>query len=149
MYEIFGNFDSYEEINACAAGLKAEGDTENLKKLAKENGIQEDFIELYMDDMTEELTDWMNAALGKLEVEAAAHKDKYVPVQPVADYLKSLCMEEDFARLVRRRTKNMEDCMKYIETKTGELVRKGIMYAPDLQVFQWARDYFRKEGAEK
>ncbi|MCI5868942.1 MAG: PcfK-like family protein [Dorea sp.] len=148
MYEIFGNFDSYEEINACADGLLEAGDTEHLKILAKENGIPEFLVESYLSG-SGELTDWMNAALGKLEIEAAAHKDKYVPVQPVADYLKSLCMEEDFARLVRRRTKNMEDCMKYIETKTGELVRKGITYAPDLQVFHWARDYFQKEGEEK
>lgn len=68
MYEIFGNFDSCEEINACAAGLKAEGDMENLKKLAKENGIPKDFAELYMDGTTEELTDWMNAAIGKLDI---------------------------------------------------------------------------------
>lgn len=148
MYEVFGNFDSYEEINACAEGLLAAGDTEHLKTLAKENGIPEFLVESYLSG-SGEFTDWMNAALGKLEVEAAAHKDKYVPIQPVADYLKSLCMEEEFARLVRRRTKNMEDCMKYIEMKTGELVGKGIMYAPDLQVFHWARDYFRKEGAEK
>ncbi|MDY2753403.1 MAG: hypothetical protein SOV22_07440, partial [Blautia obeum] len=80
MYEIFGNFDNYEEINACAAGLKAEGDTENLKKLAKENGIQEDFVELYMDGMTEELTDWMNAAMGKLDVEGAEYKNNQIPV---------------------------------------------------------------------
>ena len=61
MYEIFGNFDSYEEINACAKGLKAEGDIENLKKLAKENGILEDFVELYMDGMVEELTEAVKA----------------------------------------------------------------------------------------
>ncbi len=30
MYEIFGNFDSVEELNACAEGLLAAGDAEKL-----------------------------------------------------------------------------------------------------------------------
>ncbi len=44
MYEIFGNFDSVEELNACAEGLLAAGDAEKLMKLAKENGIP-DFLQ--------------------------------------------------------------------------------------------------------
>lgn len=149
MYEIFGNFDSVEELNACAEGLKAAGDTEKLAELAKENGIPELFSEDYINGNSEELTDWMNAAIGKLEIEAAAHTDKYVPAEPAADYLKSLCIEEQFARRVRRRTKSMEKCMEFIEKKTGEQVRKGIMHVPDLTCFQWGRDYFLKEGADK
>ncbi len=149
MYEIFGNFDSVEELNACAEGLKAAGDTEKLAELAKENGIPELFAEDYINGNSEELTDWMNAAIGKLEIEAAAHTDKYVPAEPAADYLKSLCIEEQFARRVRRRTKSMEKCMEFIEKKTGEQVRKGIMHVPDLTCFQWGRDYFLKEGADK
>ena len=149
MYEIFGNFDSVEELNACAEGLKAAGDTEKLAELAKENGIPELFAEDYINGNSEELTDWMNAAIGKLEIEAAAHTDKYVPAETAADYLKSLCIEEQFARRVRRRTKSMEKCMEFIEKKTGEQVRKGIMHVPDLTCFQWGRDYFLKEGADK
>lgn len=143
MYEIFGNFDNYEEINACAAGLKAEGDTENLKKLAKENGIQEDFVELYMDGMTEELTDWMNAAMGKLDVEGAEYKNNQIPVEPILDYLRSLCTEEQFARSVRRRTKTIKECMKGIEEKCKKIQQDtGKHYVADLTVFHWARDYF-------
>ena len=149
MYEIFGNFDSVEELNACAEGLKAAGDTEKLAELAKENGIPELFAEDYINGNSEELTDWMNAAIGKLEIEAAAHTDKYVPAEPAADYLKSLCIEEQFARRVRRRTKSMEKFIEFIEKKNGEKVRKGIMHGPDLTCFQWGRDYFLKEGADK
>lgn len=149
MYDKFGNFDSVEEINACAKELKEKGDAEKLKGLAVENGIPEFFPEQYAADESGEFTDWMNAAIGKLDVEAAAHKDKYVPVQPVADYLKSLCIEEQFARCVRRRTKSIEECMKYIEERTGERVKKGIMHVEDLIVFHWARDYFLQEDAKK
>lgn len=149
MYEIFGNFDSVEELNACAEGLMASGDEEKLRKLAAENGIPGIFAEDYLNGRSEEFTDWMNAAIGKLEVETEAHKDRYVPAGAVADYLKSLCVEERFARRVRRRTKSMEGCMEFIEEKTGKLVRKGILHVPDLTCFHWGRDYFMEEGGDR
>ena len=60
MFEVFGNMDSVEEINACAAGLLEEGDTERIGDLARENGIPEFFVENYVSG-GEELTDCMNA----------------------------------------------------------------------------------------
>lgn len=39
MFDKFGEFDSFEEINKAAAGQKEEGDEAALKDLAKENGI--------------------------------------------------------------------------------------------------------------
>ena len=45
MYDIFGNMDSIEEINACAAGLLQEGDGERILELAEENGIPEVFAQ--------------------------------------------------------------------------------------------------------
>ena len=149
MYEKFGNFDSVEEINGCAGKLLKDGKNEEVRKLAEENGITEWFTDSYIAGETEELTDWMNAAIGKLDVEAGGHKDRYVPVQPGADYLKRLCIEEQFARRVRRRTKSMEACMAYVEERTGKLVKEGTTCIPDLTVFRWARDYFMEEGAGK
>lgn len=149
MYEKFGNFDSAEEINACAEGLLASGNEGKLIELARENGIPEVFAEDYKNGASEEFVDWLNAAIGKLDVEAAAHEDKYVPAKPVADYLKSLCTECQFALKVRRRTKSMDGCMAYIEKKTGELVNKGIMHVPDLTCFRWGRDYFLKDGENR
>lgn len=92
MYEIFGNFDSIEELNACAVGLAAEGDIENLKKLAEENGIQEFFVKQMAEG--QEFVGWMEAAMGKLDVEGKAYKNNQIPVEPVLDYLRSLCIEE-------------------------------------------------------
>jgi len=95
MYETFGNFDNYEEINACAAGLMAEGDVEHIKLLAKENGLNEFMTQAYIDGMSDELTDWMNAAMGKLDIEASAYKNNQIPAEPVVDYLKTLCIEKN------------------------------------------------------
>lgn len=81
MYEIFGNFDSIEELNACAVGLAAEGDIENLKKLAEENGIQEFFVEQMAAGQAQELAGWMEAAMGKLDVEGKWRNDVYGEMQ--------------------------------------------------------------------
>ena len=40
MFDIFGEFDTFEELNMAAEGLKNEGDTDSLYKLAEENGIE-------------------------------------------------------------------------------------------------------------
>ena len=46
MFEKFGEFDSFEEINELAENLFNEGDTESLKAMASENGIPGDFVEM-------------------------------------------------------------------------------------------------------
>ena len=52
MYDRFGEFDSWEELNSAAQGQKEEGDEESLLILAKENGIDkedaEDFLNLVL-----------------------------------------------------------------------------------------------------
>ena len=40
MFEKFGELNSFGEINELAENLFNEGDTESLKAMAKENGIQ-------------------------------------------------------------------------------------------------------------
>ena len=56
----FGDFKSAAEINACAAGLKAEGDTESLKAMAEENGIEPDIVTLYISGEMPYLCDDIN-----------------------------------------------------------------------------------------
>lgn len=143
MYDIFGNMDSIEEINACALGLLEEGDTERIKELAKENGIPEFFSQDLIEGRSTELTDCMNAAIGKLDIEAAGYKNNQIPVEPILDYLKSQCTDEPFAACVRRRTKSVKNCMKLIEDNCKKIQKDtGKHYVADMTVFEWARDYF-------
>lgn len=112
MYEIFGEMDSVEELNATAEGLKNEGDRENLYKLAAENGIDSGFVDMYLDGTMENLCcDAATAALGKIEVEAAELK----PVEIIADwteYIKILCGDDEaFAHAVRRNGKSLKGCI--------------------------------------
>mgnify|MGYP003224459324 CR=1 FL=1 len=47
MFEKFGELNSFGEINELAENLFNEGDTESLRAMAKENGIQSDFVDMY------------------------------------------------------------------------------------------------------
>lgn len=110
MFDIFGNMTA-EELNKAAEGLKNEGDTEGLKKLAKENGIDPAFAELYAQGGLDEFCDVAMAAAGKLEVEAK----ELNAVELVADwveYIKVSCMEdEELARKVRDKKKTLKGCV--------------------------------------
>lgn len=48
MFDKFGEMNSYEEINELAENLFNEGDFDSLRKMAKENGIEADFVEMYI-----------------------------------------------------------------------------------------------------
>ena len=46
MFEKFGEMESYKEINELAENLRQEGDADNLRAMAEENGIPSDFVEM-------------------------------------------------------------------------------------------------------
>lgn len=93
MFDKFGEMDSYKEINELAENLFNEGDTDSLRVMAKENGIPDDFVEMYLEGAIPELCDSTTAALGKLDVEAAGLKLNGLMLDWV-EYIKGLCMEE-------------------------------------------------------
>lgn len=111
MFELFGNMDSAEEINKTAAGLKAEGDIENIKKLATENGIQEEIAEMFINGEIPWITDEMMAAIGKIQVEEDDLKPEEI-MKDWTEYLKARCMEEPkIAVAVRKKSKSLKGCM--------------------------------------
>ena len=94
MFDRFGEFDSAEEINLTADGLFNEGDFENIKVLARENGIDEAYAEMFTAGDIPVLCDAMTAAIGKLDVEAAELKPKEI-MEDWLDYIKARCAEEE------------------------------------------------------
>lgn len=111
MFEKFGEFDSVEELNMAAEGLKKEGDKESLIALAKENGIDEMDAEDYMDDCMDKLANPLMAAVGKLQLEKAEITVKEI-VEDWYQYIVSSCEEsEEMARAVRRKGKSLKGCM--------------------------------------
>lgn len=111
MYEKFGEFDSFEEINKSAAGLKAEGDKESLLVLAKENGIDDYMIDMFMDGDVDVICDLETAAIGKVEVESKDLKAEGIMYDWV-DYVKGCIVKDnDMAVAVRKKSKSLRGCI--------------------------------------
>lgn len=111
MFEKFGELSSFEEINELAENLFNEGDTDSLKVMAKENGIQEDFVEMYLKGEIPVPCDALTAALGKIDIEAAELKPKEI-MEDWVEYLRGQCMEhEELALQVRKKGKSLKGCI--------------------------------------
>ena len=111
MFEKFGEFDSFEEINELAENLFNEGDIESLKAMARENGIQNDFVEMYIQGDIPVLCDPLTAAMGKVDVEEADLKPKEI-MEDWVEYIRGRCMENEFmARQVRKKGKSLKGCI--------------------------------------
>lgn len=114
MFEKFGEFDSYEEINRAAKAQLEEGDLEAIKTIAEENGLDPEDAEDFCTGAIEELTTPSLAAMGKLELEA---KDLSLTgaLRDWTDFIEQLCLEdEEMAFAVRRKGKSLKDCMALI-----------------------------------
>ncbi len=132
LYEQFGEFNSAAEINETAVNLRREKDTKSLKVLAKENGIDADIVEAFLDGDILFLCDDMAAAIGKIEVEAEELK----PVEIMEDwveYLKSRCFESvEMAQAVRSKGKSLKGAIGALLTwsfKNHKPVDKDILKA--------------------
>lgn len=111
MFDKFGEFDSYKEINELAENLFNEGDAESLKDMAKENGIQGEFVKMYLEGDIPVLCDALTAALGKIDVEAAELKPKEI-MEDWVEYLRGQCMENEvLAYQVRKKGKSLKGCI--------------------------------------
>lgn len=111
MFDQFGEFDGYEEINEVAKNLYNEGDMESIKVVAEENGIPSDFVELYLQGSIPVLCDPLTAALGKIEVESRELQPKEI-MEDWVEYLKGQCMEnEGTAIQVRKKGKRLKGCI--------------------------------------
>ena len=127
MYEKFGEFNTVEELNKAAEGLKTEGDMESLKDLAKENGIDEYDVEDYLNGDTDKLATVVTAAVGKLdkEIESMSKGQKKSMCEFYAGFAKTLLTEnEEVAKGIMKkgaRIKGIYDAIyKYAQAhKTG------------------------------
>ena len=111
MWDRFGEMDRYQDINELAQNLFNEGDLDSLKAMAKENGIEKDFVDMYLAGDIPELCDVLTAALGKIDVEAAELKPKEI-MEDWVEYLRGQCMESELvAYTVRKKGKSLKGCI--------------------------------------
>lgn len=142
MFEIFGEFDSYMELNQAAEGLKEEGDMDSLRKLAGENGIDEADVEMYIAGKIPELSNPITAALGKLKVEREK-ADNDVTLC-IIEYLESICDDMDMALAIRRRGKRVSYVYNKVYTYAKEHQKNRCGVCSDMMAFKMAREYYRR-----
>ena len=149
MFDQFGEFDSWEELNKAAAGQKEEGDMESLAKLAAENGITTDDVTKYCNGDTEGLCTPITAALGKIDIESAELKPQQIENDWI-EYIQQQIIENNkFALAVRRKGKSLFACegelLKYAEKHMFEphkdvMKAAGISGRVKLGMPGWARE---------
>lgn len=114
MFDKFGEFNSYTEINEKAAELKAANDINNLYALAEENGIDKEEAEDFFDGIAEELCNANMAAIGKLDIEAKEYKLDKILYDWVGE-LKSICLiMPEVAAGVRKKGKSIAEYIALI-----------------------------------
>lgn len=111
MFDKYGEFDSYLEINKAAQGQKDQGDETALIELAKENGIDIEDAQDYFDGAIPELTNALLAAMGKLDIEDSELKSKDIMADWLG-YIRTLCSESEEMQLaVRKKGKCLKGCI--------------------------------------
>lgn len=115
MFDQFGEFDSWEEINEAAQGQKNEGDKESLINLAVENGIDKEDAEDYFDGILSELCNPILAAQGKLKIEKEEYKKHNKEKNIIDDwisYIENLVStNDDFTLQIRKKGKSIKGCI--------------------------------------
>ena len=124
--------DTFVEINELAENLFNEGDTASIKTMAKENGIDKEYVEMYLSGDIPVLCDAMTAALGKIDVEVADLKPKEI-MEDWVEYLRGQCMENELLAFnVRKKGKSLKGCIAALlmwSFKNQQPIDKGIIKA--------------------
>ena len=111
MFDTYGEFDSFEEINARADELMNAGVRHGIIDLAKENGIPEEFAQAFIDGDIPYLCDAATAAVGKIEIERQETVLEGV-LEDWISYIEAECQEdEELARAVRSKKKSLNGCI--------------------------------------
>ena len=111
MFDKFGEMNSFEEINELAENLFNEGDLDSIKIMATENGISEEYIDMYLQGDIPFLCDVLTAAMGKLDVECQELKPQEI-MEDWTEYLRGQCMEDEaIAVAVRKKGKSLKGCI--------------------------------------
>ena len=132
MFDKFGEMDTFGEINELAENLFNEGDTASIKTMAKETGIDKEYVEMYLSGDIPVLCDAMTAALGKIDVEVADLKPKEI-MKDWVEYLRGQCMENELLAFnVRKKGKSLKGCIAALlmwSFKNQQPIDKGIIKA--------------------
>lgn len=130
MFEKFGEIGSAEKLNELAENLVNEGNYDSLKALAKENGIDEEFANDFINGDSEQFVDAVTAAVGKISIEADELKPKGL-MEDWVSYIEAEALEDEaLAEAVRKEGKSLKGCMAAlleVAFQTRQAVDKEIL----------------------
>ena len=126
MFDMFGEMETAEEINAVARSLKEEGEKENLEKLCAENGIDAELAQMFWDGEIDFITDQLMAAVGKLDMEVKEAKGQNGYLESIANFLKAEAeKDQDLAIAIRKKGKKSgSNCVVMRDKDVFEIVGK-------------------------
>lgn len=88
-FDKFGEFDTYEEFINEAKALFESSDTQAVRDLAKENGLDPDDAEAYITGEETVLTDPVSYAIARVNIE----KETSTVEKPVAEYMATIARQ--------------------------------------------------------
>ena len=109
MWEKFGEFDSAEELNRAALAQRNEGDTEAVRTLAEENGLDPEDAEEFLAGDVDFLALPFNAAVGKLTVERKELRLEGVLEDWTNDLIDMCSENKELSLAVRRKGKELAE----------------------------------------
>lgn len=134
MFDKFGEFDSYEEINRAAEAQLKEGDIEALKELAIENGFDPMDAEDYFCGALDSFCGIKDTALGKLKIEKEAMKLEREFVLLEEELEKECMTDSAVAAGVRKKGKRLAEYL-------AKVIDKGYEQAvtPPKEILQYVK----------
>lgn len=152
MFDKFGEFDSYKELNAAAEEFLKVGNIDSIMDLAEENGIDREDAQDYVEGCVSELSTIFTAAYGRLSVQQKedidskkSHVEK-MPLMVINTVLKGMCTSEELAALVMRKGKRITaiyDAMKE-EASKHMADKMGMCCGTDRELCNIIRAYYTK-----
>ena len=131
----YGNFNSADEINEAAKNQLAQGDTEAIREIARENGLDPEDAEEFITGGWDRVCSETSAALGKITIE----EDSMTISGIMHDWIRyiQLCISEskEFAIAVRRSDKSLAGALGAILKASEELMEEvddAILEAADI-----------------
>lgn len=146
MWDKYGEFDSFEEINDKAKELMAAGQAEEVRTLAKENGIDPVMADYYITGSIDFLCDRMTAAIGKMNMEIEKYQKQYVANAKEVKESLEMHMSQDIikysvhkygvdididitgdelAEAVRKKGKSLNDICRDVFTRAQKIHQEG------------------------
>lgn len=143
MYEVYGEFDSFEEINEKADELFNTTGEHDVLELAAENGIPEEIAQAYLQTEVPCLCDAATAAVGKIEMERQETVLEGI-LEDWISYIEASCQEdEELAIAVRRKGKSLNGCI-------AELLLVSLLNQKqvDKAILDIVRDRVKEDGID-